>query len=144
MTWQHELTLEVRGTPITQGSKDTFRTSRGKTIVRESGGRKLDFWRNALGSDARDTWGDRPLLDGPVCMRLDFTLQRPKSHGKKTTWPVGAHSGDVDKLARAALDAITGVVIGDDSQVIDLRVTKAWGNPGVVVRLGHLVPEGAP
>ena len=43
---------------------------------------------------------------------------------------------DLDKLARALLDGITGVVVKDDSLVVDLMVGKRYGEaPGVVVEI---------
>ena len=72
------------------------------------------------------------------CVRVSliFRLKRPKSH-----YRTGKFSGvlkeehiatrhgkrpDVDKLARAVLDGLTGVVFVDDSQVFDLSVLKTW------------------
>jgi Holliday junction resolvase RusA-like endonuclease len=41
---------------------------------------------------------------------------------------------DIDKLARAVLDAMTGPIIYDDAQVVRLLVTKCYDlNPGVVI-----------
>ncbi len=36
---------------------------------------------------------------------------------------------DVDKLARCALDALSGVVIKDDAQVVELYARKRYGEP---------------
>jgi len=35
---------------------------------------------------------------------------------------------DVDKLARALLDALTGVAYGDDAQVVEMHVCKTYGD----------------
>ncbi len=40
-----------------------------------------------------------------------------------------------------ALNAITNVVFADDSQVVDIRASKEYGAPGVVVVV-HRVQEG--
>ena len=58
-------------------------------------------------------------------------MPRPKSHyGKRGLLPSSpdypAGMPDIDKLARAALDAMTGVVWSDDAQVSDLRVRKDY------------------
>jgi crossover junction endodeoxyribonuclease RusA len=75
------------------------------------------------------------VITGPVGATLTFSLRRPKK--LPTRYPVGQRSGDVDKLARAALDAMTGVVYLDDAQVVSLLVTKCWAEadtaPGVEV-----------
>ena len=40
---------------------------------------------------------------------------------------------DVDKLARAGLDAMTGVVFSDDAQVTEALVGKVYGEtPGLM------------
>ena len=36
---------------------------------------------------------------------------------------------DIDKLARCALDALTGIVFEDDAQVTELRLRKGFGEP---------------
>ncbi|WP_257898915.1 RusA family crossover junction endodeoxyribonuclease [Rhodococcus qingshengii] len=50
-------------------------------------------------------------------------MPRPKSTPKRTT-PPAVKRPDIDKISRAILDAITGVLIADDSQVVDLHATK--------------------
>ena len=41
---------------------------------------------------------------------------------------------DLDKLVRAALDALTGIVFGDDGQVCELYAHKLYGDgPGSLV-----------
>jgi Holliday junction resolvase RusA-like endonuclease len=59
-------------------------------------------------------------------------------------WP--AKRPDVDKLARACLDALTqSGAIRDDAQVVMLGATKVYGLPGMVmtVRPMHDVAESA-
>ena len=43
---------------------------------------------------------------------------------------------DLDKLQRAVLDALTGVLFSDDGQVVQLAAVKQYGQPGV-----HIVAE---
>jgi Holliday junction resolvase RusA-like endonuclease len=58
---------------------------------------------------------------------VGFYFAKPKSTKKsvtsKTTKP------DVDKLLRAALDGMTGIIYEDDSQVTDAKVGKFYGLP---------------
>lgn len=97
----------------------------------------------------------------PVGVELGFTLARPESVPSwKRLWPA-VRNGDVDKLARFVLDALTvtkrrpelGVLV-DDAIVCELVVRKAYPDtpdapdrltaPGVVIRLYPLeleVPE---
>ena len=123
------------GHPITQGSKRAFVRNGHATLV-ETGGDKLRLWRHVIATTAREATPDGPIA-GPVQVHLWFHLERPASTPKrKRTWPIKARSGDVDKLARAALDALTGVTFADDAQVVRLVVEKDWADgrgPGVEV-----------
>jgi Holliday junction resolvase RusA-like endonuclease len=74
-------------------------------------------------------------------------LLKPRSAPKRRrTWPIGARSGDVDKLARSVLDSLTGVLFHDDAQVVHLVVSKDYGDaPGVRVFVADadaMRPEG--
>ena len=68
---------------------------------------------------------------------LVFWFARPASHyGTKNgitylksnapVHPVSARLGDIDKLSRAVLDALTGVAYLDDRQVIQLEASKGY------------------
>lgn len=124
----------VIGGPQTQGSKRAFARN-GRAWVVETGGAKHKSWREAVASEARGALDGGGLITGPVTLTLTFALPKPASAPKRRrTWPIGAHSGDVDKLARAVLDSLTGTVLRDDSQVVRLVVDKDWGDPpGVTV-----------
>ena len=76
----------------------------------------------------------RPI-SGPVVVEITSMFQRPPSHltgrgGLRKGAPVfpGRNLGDVDNLAKGALDALTGIAWDDDSQVVDLRVAKQWSH----------------
>jgi|HubBroStandDraft_6_1064221.scaffolds.fasta_scaffold171668_3 Holliday junction resolvase RusA-like endonuclease len=144
------LKISVLGVPVTQGSKSAF-IAGGKPYVREksSGAAHMRFvdWRQAVRSEAqreieRDgvkVW-DTSLWAGPVSVECRFSLPKPTSAPKKRrTWPLGARSGDVDKLARLVLDALTGIVFADDSHVVDLHVSKDYGVPGAEILVSAIV-----
>lgn len=72
---------------------------------------------------------------GPVLLRVSFLFARPKTHalrfGRGRTPrpmpPATSHAlGDLSKLVRAVEDPLTGVVWGDDSQVVQVEATKAY------------------
>jgi crossover junction endodeoxyribonuclease RusA len=123
------------GHPVTQGSKRAF-VRNGRPILTEQSGDRLRLWRHIIATTARENATQGPL-EGPVQVHLFFRLERPASTPKrKRTWPIKTRSGDVDKLARAALDALTGVAFRDDAQVVRLVVEKDWADgrgPGVEV-----------
>lgn len=92
------------------------------------------------------------VVDAPIGIELVFTLERPDSvPAWKRPWPA-VRNGDVDKLARFVLDALTVTkkrpqlgVISDDAIVCELLVRKVYPDtpdapdrlvrPGVVIRL---------
>jgi Holliday junction resolvase RusA-like endonuclease len=110
--------------------------------------KRLKPWRNDVAVAGRAAMGGRPPFHEAVSLRAVFVFGRPATHyrtgrfagevkpgapGWKKTTP------DLDKLVRALGDALSGVVIRDDRQIVDLAVTKIWGqNPGVTVEVRTL------
>jgi Holliday junction resolvase RusA-like endonuclease len=121
------VTVVVAGVPVTQGSMKAF-TVGGQAIV--------DAVHRQLGESI-------DLYTGPVRLSAAFRLPRPKTLPKRRrTWPTGARSGDADKFLRCLGDALTGVLIADDSLIVDARVTKdyaeAGAQPGVIFTLEEI------
>lgn len=88
----------------------------------------LAAWRASAAHAARSALA-RPLARGPVSVHLDFVMPRPQRPGSPNP-PANKRTGDVDKLARAVLDALTGTWVVDDSDVVHLTTTKAVARPG--------------
>jgi Holliday junction resolvase RusA-like endonuclease len=72
---------------------------------------------------------------GAIAVELIFRMARPAGHwGKKGLrpkapyWP--ATKPDADKLARATLDSLTGILFDDDSRIVELSVLKRYAAPG--------------
>lgn len=80
-------------------------------------------WIQHLEREVRRLWLG-PIIEGPVSLRLLFYLRKFKTSAR--THPIGSRDGDVDKLARGVLDALTGVAYGDDSQVTQLVAVKRY------------------
>ena len=144
----------VEGTPKPQGSKKTFINHKtGKAVIVEAAGDPLKKWRKRVAEEASVHYFSEPVHSAsefpsePVhsasepftkCVRVSliFRLKRPKSHYRTGKFSdvlkeehVATRHGkrpDADKLARAVLDGLTGVVFVDDSQVFDLSVLKTW------------------
>lgn len=132
----------VYGLPVPQGSKSAINV-RGRPVVVENSRATLRPWRAAIAAEAAAHL-DGPL-EGPIGLRVVFTMQRPKAH-----YRTGVHAGelrdtaptfhstrpDADKLARAVLDALTGVAFRDDGQVAELAIVKRFGSkPGATFEL---------
>ena len=118
--------LFVAGRPAPQGSKDAFRHKHsGKVVVIEKS-KAVKPWREDVRQALLDEHGNaRTCFDGPVVVELQFVMPRPKSMPKTRATPPHTKKPDVDKLARALLDAIASAgVLVDDTHVVDLHATK--------------------
>lgn len=107
-------------------------------------GSQVMRWRNTIASAAREEWGEGVTAIGPVALVLTFVMERPRSHYADLQGTVKARyidaeptaRPDLDKLVRAILDALTGIVYDDDSQVIHVAATKEFGrHPSVRVEI---------
>jgi len=121
----------VPGLAAPQGSKRAVRLRNGRTVLLESSARVRPY-RAVFALAARQAWTEPPAM-GVVAVELLFRFLRPKSHYTSTgalrsSAPRAPGRPDLDKLCRAALDAMTGVVYADDSQVAILSACKEWGD----------------
>ena len=131
------ITFQVHGLPIPQGSTRAWVVN-GKPIITSSA-KGLSVWRRLV-ADVAQNYAPREPWEGPVGIELHFGLPKPKSAPKrKRVWP--DKRPDLDKLTRAVLDALTYVVFADDSQVIEIRASKDYGAPGVVVEIRRILDE---
>ena len=73
------------------------------------------------------------VTDEAVSVTISATFGRPKSHrnkgGLKKSAPLMPRE-DVDNLAKAVLDGLTGVAWHDDKQVASLHIVKRYGTAG--------------
>lgn len=118
----------VHGQPRPQGSKRAFVVG-GKAVLTESAGAPLKAWRSDVRDAAREALGDRGTLEGGVAVLVEFYLEPPKRRPKDRPYP--SVRPDLDKLARALLDAIGSAgVWRDDAQVVDLTLRKRYAEEG--------------
>lgn len=120
-----ELPFTVYGVPRPQGSKR--HVGNGRMV--ESSPRVAE-WRTLVALEASIEQGDRPVIEGPVTVDIVFGFGLPKRPGKRRSQDPHAQRPDLDKLARAVLDALTGVMYTDDSQVVELSARKMWVETG--------------
>lgn len=124
--------LFVPGVPRTKGSLD-LRNRKAGTLAGDP--REVQWAaivKRALIED-RSAGGHAPI-DGPVGVDLVFLMPT------ESVIVQGPGAGDLDKLVRSVLDAITQAKVwGDDVQVVEMRVAKvdlsAPGQPGVIIRI---------
>ncbi len=120
------IAFDVLGTPVTQGSTRAFVVGK-RAVVTHDKRRPLMDWRNAIGNAAQQCGGQKAERGVPVWVRASFRVQRPKSAPKRVVRPTT--KPDLDKLGRSLLDALTGILWADDSQVVSLQVSKRFAAP---------------
>jgi len=151
------ITFRVDGDPLPQGSHTVLRIGRQFALrdqqdmarrdkdgnqTRPSG--MLTKWREAIGEAAANALGGLRPLDGPVHLRVRFEFSRPASHtgkrgltkaGRSAPFPTSRR--DLSKLVRAVEDALTGVAIRDDADIVNITAFKRWAHdrPGVDVEV---------
>jgi Holliday junction resolvase RusA-like endonuclease len=131
-----QLVVVVYGKPAPQGSKKAFvNRYTGRAQVTEDNPR-TKTWRGSVQHHAEAAMaGCSWVRVEPPCgvvVRIVCAFDKPASAPKRRAiLPVTRATYDVDKLARAVLDALTAAgVFKDDSQVVRLSVEKEWLMPG--------------
>ena len=138
----HEMiAFTVHGTPIPQGSMHAFTPKGWKRPILTSDNRKTKPWRQEIAGSAqaamRDVEMGTILRTSAVRVECQFYFARPLSLAKRVTQKMT--KPDLDKLARALLDALTGICFEDDSQVTQLWVNKHFDRqPRAEIRVTRL------
>jgi crossover junction endodeoxyribonuclease RusA len=120
-----ELPFTVYGVPRPQGSKR--HVGNGRMI--ESSPRVAE-WRTLVAHTASIERAGQPVIEGPVTVDVVFGFGLPKRPGTRRSQDPHTQRPDLDKLVRAVLDALTGVMYTDDSQVVELSARKVWVETG--------------
>lgn len=135
VTIQRALPLGIKGGTITfdvigkpKGQGNMIQAQHGKMVHQQDAA--LQRWRRAVAKVATVARGGvKPLPKAvPVALGLEFRMPLTDKNGRsrlKTAVPGEwcALATDLDKLTRAVMDALTGVVWTDDCQVV------AWLQP---------------
>lgn len=124
------LTFTAYIRPEPQGSAKAFVIGGKARITSDNSKMKpyrSEVTRNAIaelaGLNVELPWRGKHV---PVCLHFAFYFRKPESTPKKRAHPVV--KPDLDKLARATMDALTGVVFHDDAQVVELSCAKFYGD----------------
>jgi Holliday junction resolvase RusA-like endonuclease len=143
------LTFQVYGEPVPQGSTRAFIPKGWNRPIITAANKKTKPWRQEIAGAALAAM-EKDLLDCagknvPFRLAVTFRFQKPKSTKKtvleKVTKP------DTDKLIRSVLDALTGIVWTDDSQVVEIHARKEFGiQPGAKITFWEIedLPVGVP
>lgn len=119
--------IVVYGTPAPQGSKKFVGLSKSGHGVMIESSKKVKPWRQDVKAAALEARAGAAPLDGPLIVRMVFTLPKPASAPKRRRiWPM--RKPDVSKLARSTEDALTEAGIwSDDARVVEYeRLAKVF------------------
>lgn len=140
--------LVVYGTPAPQGSKSLGTNRRTGAAVMFESSKKVKPWRTQVRAAALAALAVMPRelrrgfpLDGPLAVRMVFTLRKPLSAPKtRRTWPTTYP--DLSKLARSTEDALSKIIWADDARVVGYdHLWKAFPgeDPDALDRPGALI-----
>lgn len=107
-----------------------------RAIITNDAGESAKTWASVVSDAARVALDGGKLLEGPLGVHVKFYLQRPRAHYRpngplRPNAPTHvATRPDIDKYLRSTLDALTGVLFTDDSQVALLLGEKLYTNDG--------------
>lgn len=121
------------GVPEPQGSKRGFVNPKtGKAMIVDVQHSRQRSWRREIIDEAQRAYGGPPL-NRSLQVDLIFAFERPQGHWNKkgllrASAPRHMETGkDIDKLARAVLDALKiAGTISDDRRVSKLECTKDY------------------
>lgn len=155
--------VQVPGVPWPKGSLTPVIRGKRAILIEDAGmnHREVAGWRRSVTDAGRLIARriDGGPLDEPLTVEVTFTVPRPPNRAGDP-WPHLKPSrtcpggGDVDKMARLILDALTDAALWrDDSRVVDLHVIKCYpggptpdalSEPGAIIRVGlPWTPQGA-
>ena len=138
------ITAHITGTPKPQPRPRAFARG-GKARVYCPG--TAESWKSDIAVAMREHAG--ATIDGSISITMCFYMPRPKSHyrsGKyshilKDTAPAEhIQKPDVDNMAKAVMDALTGIQVWrDDCQVASLSTSKIWADdaPGMSLAITY-------
>lgn len=129
------VTFTVEGQPAGQGSMKHVGKGR---IIHAS--KRLGPWRQAIIDQAAKVLEHTDQLVGPLSVIIVVHVKRPLK--PKSRWAISRATGDIDKHARAILDALQiSQLILDDAHVIYLNIRKHydpdWQGARITVREGN-------
>lgn len=114
-----------------------------KDVILTSDSKDLKRWRAVVRNEARcalirasdlpagfNRLRDALWPEGPVRLVLRWSLPRPKAMKAPTCEVPHVVRPDIDKLERAVLDALTGVLYRDDGQVQTVLKQKFYADAG--------------
>lgn len=118
--------IDVIGKPAPKGSKKAFvNRHTGRANIVDDNPKSLVHWEQAVARAIEQYLEQHPgsKLSGAVSVRLSFRFPTVASDPHRY-WHVV--KPDIDKLARAVLDVLANMVMGDDCTVAKMSISKRY------------------
>ena len=112
--------------PVPEGSHSAHIIG-GRAVVHHNNSDKLMAYRDAIAEGYRKSGGNYHH-DSPISIQITFIFPRPKSVKRSKRPLPSVRNGDIDKLIRSTLDALTGVAYDDDCQVVHVEAYKIYND----------------
>lgn len=140
------ITFDVIGLPAPQGSKTAFLNKRtGRPGMKESAGKGLVAWRDAVARRAKEIADEHGCLDGPLQLVVLFRFPMPSSRTKAErligcVWRTS--TPDSSKVLRSLEDGLVDAgLIADDRLIVEhlirkVEVYQSWS--GATVSIGRI------
>ena len=136
------ISFHVPGQPVGKGRPRIGRVAGQARMFTPA---KTASYEGTVAMAAQQAMNGAPLILGPAraVLRLALTVPASWSRVKRSQALAGAvrptTKPDADNVVKAIFDAINGVVWRDDSQVVELVLTKVYAStPGVSVQIEEL------
>ena len=138
----------VAGRPRTKGSMNAY-CSKGRDhkLIWTEQVKDSKAWRRTVAAhvqrEVRAAYGDHLKLEVPLELRCVYFFSRELEDRSTDPYPTAMTVGDLDKLDRNILDALTSSgVIKDDRFIVRIMSEKRWGPaPGVQLTLMQIPQE---
>ena len=136
-----EIHFVIEGRPQPQGRPRAVRMGAG---VRMYDPPKSKAYKQMVAAKVRSYMKINGIqtITEPIAVHLNFYFTPPKSYSKKKLKLIEegklhyTKSVDADNLAKGVLDACNKILFKDDSQIVELNITKQYGKEDCVeVRL---------
>jgi len=133
------ISFVVPGIAQPKGSTRAF-VRRGAPMI-TADNPKARGWQGSIAWTARQIYGAREAMTGPVSVSVWFYFERPPHQRPIRVRPTV--KPDLDKLLRCACDALTGIVYADDAQVVNINAWKYYSQSARAEFLIREVANGA-
>ncbi len=134
----------VTGTPAPKGSPRVITRDRNGKYLKKprvlKDSKKTEAWHNLVAATARTAMRGRDrFIKVALSVDVDFYFQRPGGHyGKRGLRPSAPRrpkvKPDLDKLVRATMDPLEGIVFDQDSRIVAINAHKRYAELGASAR----------